>query len=136
MIQLEAPISIGGTDYSDEITSLIINQRRNTTTRRPTFGNANQAQKAGSWEGTVTIEFINDVLSTSLLQELNAALNTDSAELAFSGRFKSAVVGTDNPTWSGTMIVTDLDIGGQVGDENLQRKTYPITEAGLTEATS
>lgn len=136
MIQLEAPITIGGEDYSDEITSLVINQRRNTTVRRPTFGNSTQSQKAGSWEGTVTIEFINDVVAASLLAELDAAIQTDSAELAFSGRFKSAAVGADNPTYSGTMIVTDLDIGGQVGEENVQTKTYPITEAGLTRATT
>lgn len=136
MIQLEGNILIGGTDYSDEIARLIINKRRNTTTRRPTFGNATRSQKAGDSEATVTLEFVHDVVSASLLAELEAAIDSDSGEVTFSGTFTDAAVGVDNPTWSGTMIVTDLDIGGEPGTETYQSKTYPVTEAGITKATS
>lgn len=131
MIQLEGNIEIGGTDYSDEITSLVINMRRNTTTRPATFGNANRSQKAGDAENSVTINFINDTVSTALQAELLAAIQTDSAELTFAATLLDEAVGADNPTYSGTMIVTDLDIGGDVGVENQQRKTYPLTEAGV-----
>lgn len=134
MIQLEGNITINAVDYSDEITSLVINMRRNTTTRPATFGNANRSQKAGDAENSITINFVNDVVGAALQQELFDAILTDSAELAFTATLKDAAVGADNPTYSGTMIVTDLDIGGDVGVENQQRKTYPLTEAGITVA--
>lgn len=134
MIQLEGNIQIGGTDYSDEVARLIINKRRETTERRPTFGNARRTQVAGARAESVTIEFVHDIVSTSLLAELEAALDSDSGELTFSGTFKTTAVDVDNPTWSGTMIVTDLDIGGQPGEETYQTKTYPVTSAGVTKA--
>lgn len=135
-MQLEGNISIGGTDYSDEIVRLIVNKRRETSERRPTFGNARRTQAAGARAESVTIEFAHSTLSAGLQAELEAALDSDDGEVTFSGTFNDAAVGVDNPTWSGTMIVTDLDIGGTPGEENYQAKTYPVTSAGVTKATS
>lgn len=137
MIQLEGNIKFGAdsgsaTDYSLEVASLMIGQKRTTTKRPATFGNANASDKAGEKVDSLTVNFLNDVASTSLTAELDTAINTDSAELYWEGTLIDAAVSADNPKYSGVCVITDLDIGGDVGVQNTQRKTWPITEAGIT----
>jgi len=135
MIQLEGALTLNGTDYSDEIVMFEINEQRITTRKRATFGNASRSEKAGDYQATITIEFIRDVVSAALAQELRTALLTDSAELTWSARFTDAAVGADNPEYSGSLVVTEVGFGGVVGEENTSRVTFPITAAGITVTT-
>lgn len=134
MIQLEGPITLGGTDYSDEITNMVIRRRRNMTTKPATFGNSRESQKAGAVVEEVTITCLNDVAAAQVWAELWDAIDTDSGELAFTARLTSAAVGADNPTFSGTLVVTGAEVGGQVGQQNTQQWTFPINDAGITKA--
>ena len=136
MIQLEGPITIGGTDFSDEITVCTITRRRNLTTVPSTFGNARSVQKAGSIVEEATFTFLNDKAAASVWLELYDAIDTDSAELAVVARLDDAAVGADNPSFSFTVVVTGVSVGGTVGEQNTQNWTYPITSAGITKATS
>lgn len=136
MIQLEGPITIGGTDYSDEIARAVIRRRRNTTTKRPTFGNARSTNKAGAIIEEFEIELENDVAAASLAFELDAAIDTDTGELEVVARFDDAAVGADNPSFTFNIVVTGAEFGGTPGEQNYQRFTFPITEDGITKATS
>ena len=136
MIQLEGPVTINSTDYSDYITSLVITRRRETTNKPATFGNSRSSQKAGSIVEEVTINFLNGIAASEVWAELWDAIDTDTAELTFSARLDDAVIGTDNPSFSGTMVVTGVSVGGDVGIQNQQRWTFPVTDAGITKATA
>lgn len=136
MLQLEGTILLGGVDYSDEITSLLITRRRNLVARPATFGNSRETQKAGTLTEELTINFINGTAAALVWAELWDAIDTDSAELTFSGTLTDAAIGADNPAFTGTCIVTGVSVGGQVGQYNQQTWTFPITEAGIVRDTT
>lgn len=135
MLQLEAPITIGGTDYSDEIRRLVLRRRRNLVTRPATFGDNTEVQKAAALINEVTIEFFNDVTAstTGVARKIWEAALTDSAELAFTAKFVTAAEGADNPIFSGTMVVTGAELGGEINAYNRQQWTFPVTQAGFVE---
>lgn len=136
--QLEGTVSLNAVDCSTEIYSFKIVEERATSTRRPTFGNATESERAGATRTSIEIEF-EDTLdpSTSLAHaEITDALRTDSGELTFEVTYKSDAVSASNPTYSGTMVVTSVETGGTVGGELDQTQTFMVTAAGLTIATT
>ena len=138
MLQLEAPITIGGTDYSDEIRRLVLRKRRNLVTRPATFGDNTEVQKAAALVNEITIELFNDVTAaaTGIARKLFDAASTDSAELAFTAKFVTAAVGADNPEFSGTFVVIGAELGGEINAYNRQQWTFPVTQAGFSEDVS
>lgn len=134
-IQLGAEIKFGPslaslTDYSDEVSSLVLNITRNTVTRPATYGNPNEEMRAGARRDQVTINFeADDGTPSSLLNEfLDAAINTDSAELYFSAKYKDEPVSSTNPKYVGIILISDLDVGTAVNDWKAQSKTFPARE--------
>lgn len=136
MLQLEGPITIGAVDYSDEIVRVTIRKRRNMIVRPATFGNRNETDKAGAAKNEIQIDFLNNRTAATVWAELWDAIDTDSAELAFTARLDDGAIGADNPEFSGVMIVNGVEVGGQVGVYNQQSWTFPITEAGITKDTT
>lgn len=135
MLQLEGPVTVGGTDYSDEITSVIIRRRRNMITSPATWGNARETDAAGALKEEIQFNFLNHYAATKFWAELWDAIDTATGELAFTVRGSSAAIGVDNPSFSGTMVVTGVEVGGQALQHNSQSWTFPITEAGIVKAT-
>lgn len=136
-LQLEGNIMLGGTDYSDEISSLVINIQRAVVEIPATFGNAQVGKKAGQRMATLTINFLGDPKDAAgVIEELYTAYLTDSSELTFSANLTTGSTSASNPEWSGTIVVSDLDIGGTVGEHYEQSKTYDITVDGVDRATS
>ena len=136
--QLEGTVTLGGTDVSTEVFAFTITEERSTSTRRPTFGSANESERAGAAKAMVTIDF-EDTLdpSASLAhQEIADAIRTDSGELAFEVTYKTGAVSASNPKYSGTIVCTSLETGGEVGSELEQSQTFPVTAAGITIATT
>ena len=136
MLQLEGPVTIGGQDYSDEITSVIIRRRRNIITSPATWGNSREVGAAGALQEEIQINFLNHYAATKVWAELWDAIDTDSAELAFTVRGSDAAIGADNPSFEGVMIVTGVEVGGAVMQHNQQSWTFPITDAGITKDTA
>ena len=135
MLQLEAPITIGGVDYSDEIRRLVLRRRRNLVTRPATFGDNTEVQSAAALVNEITIELFNDVTasSTGIARKLWEAAATDTAELAFTAKYVTAAVSANNPEFSGTFVVTGAELGGEINAYNRQQWTFPVTSAGFTE---
>ena len=133
--QLEGNITIGATDHSADITSIVITGTKATTEGGKTFADASPTVEVGGAEYSVTINFNHDEGDASnVFATLYTAFLTDSSEVAFTGTFKDEAVSATNPEWSGTIIVTDLDIGGTVGDKKQQSKTYPVKSFARAEA--
>lgn len=138
MLQLEAPITIGGTDYSDEIRRLVLRRRRNLVTRPATFGDNTEVQRAAALVNEVTIELFNDVTAAAsgIARKLWEAAATDTAELAFTAKYITGAISADNPEFSGTFVVIGAELGGEINAYNRQQWTFPVTSAGFAEDTS
>lgn len=128
-IQLEGTIELGPvgeslTDFSDDITSLVIVRGREQVPRQPTFGNAQRIQGAGAREDQVTINFLHDTAASNVWSQLWDALDTDDSVLEFSATLKDEAVSATNPEFTGKIVVTGLETGGEVGTRNNQSQTY------------
>lgn len=124
--QLEGVITIGGTDFSDEIHSFVLNPTRQLVTEEPTYGDASRSDRAGASMCTVTIEAKNELAAASLVRALWTAYLTDSAELAFVARYGTGVVGADNPEFEGNLVVSEITIGTKAGDSKILTQTFPV----------
>jgi len=131
-IQLEGAITLDSTDYSDEISEFVLTITRATVTEMATYADASENESAGVQNATVTITAKNSGAAASLNQALYAAILTDSAELPFTARYQSGAVAADNPEYSGTLVVTEVQLGNRVGDEMMQSQTFPAK--GITQA--
>jgi hypothetical protein len=134
-IQLTGSLTIDSVDVTDYVSKFVIKRERSAVTIPATFGNIIESEGAGVLKEMIEITFFSPMTAGMLWAELYTAINTDSAELTFSGvRFQDAVIGGDNPQFSGTFVVMGLDTGADVGALRQQTQTYPITSAGVTKA--
>lgn len=129
--QLEGVITIGGTDYSDEIHSFVINPTRQLVTEDPTYGDASANDKAGASSATVTIEAKNEIAAASLARDLWTAYLTDSAELAFTAQYATGAVSTDNPEFTGNLIVSEITLGTMAGETRRLTQTFPVNSLAM-----
>lgn len=134
MIQLEGTVTLASTDYSSEITSCVLRRQRRTSVLPPTFGNKIESAKAGAEYNELTINFINEKAASKVWSELFDAIDTDTGEIAFTAKLDDGATGSDNPEFSGTIVVTGAEFGGTVGQVNTQSQTFPITNAGVSKA--
>ena len=86
----------------------------------------------GLKSGSLQLEFMDDVADNDIDEELWALLGTVTA---FAVRPTSSAVGTSNPQYSGSVLVTSHSIGGSVGDLAMKSLTFP-TSGAVSRATS
>lgn len=134
-IQLGAEIKFGTsladlTDYSDEVSSLVLNTSRDKINKPATYGNPKGEQRLGVRTDQVTLNFSSDEADVSgLWAELFDALaNTDSGELYFSAKYKEGPVSPSNPKFVGIIAISDIDTGTPVNEWKAQSKTFPARE--------
>lgn len=81
----------------------------------------------GLKSGTIAITFKNDVADSQLDDTMWALLGT---VVTFEVRATSAVVGTSNPKYTGSVLINGwTPISGSPGDVNEQSVTYPTSGA-------
>lgn len=136
MLQSEGVIKFAGTDYSDEVVSFQINRTRTIVSGPATYGNKRATKAAGDLNEELVITALNEVAAASLVDELWTAIDTDSAEISFAGKFVDAAIGADNADYQGTCVVTGVTVGGRINQYNQQTWTFPITAAGITRDTT
>lgn len=135
-IQLEGEIRFGSaltlasmTDYSDEVSSLVINLTREQKDRPATYGVPRTEKRLGAEADQVTLNFFGDEAEpTGLWVAFFEAFRTDSGELYFSAKYKDGVASATNPRFTGIISIADLDAGSTVGEWKQQSKTYPARE--------
>jgi hypothetical protein len=136
-IQLEGEIRFGSaltlatmTDYSDEVSSLMLNFTRNQVERPPTYGVPRAEQRLGAETQQATINFFGDESEpTGLWVAFFEALRTtDTGELYFSAKYKEGVASATNPRFEGIIAIADMDAGTTVGEWKQQSKTYPARD--------
>jgi hypothetical protein len=124
------------TDYSCWVTALTVTRRRNLIDIPATMCDGQASQRAGTTQDELTISWIGDNEAASFWAELWDVIGTDSAELYFECTLKSGSVSTDNPEYSGTIIVAEVPVGGTVGELSTGSATFPVIPPGVGTAYS
>jgi hypothetical protein len=130
-IQLKGALTIGGINVGDQCSSFVIKTERNSVTVPGTLTNIREVQKAGAKKLSLVINFWSTMAAADFWAELWDAIDSNSGELAFTGKMNDAALSADNPEYSGNIVVLALDTGGEVGTLRAQSQTYPITRAGI-----
>jgi hypothetical protein len=124
--------SINAVDESSNIKSstLVVDVAQLDTTD---FASAGWVEYIGGLKsGTLSIEFQDDVAAAAIDSKLWALLGT---VVAFEVRLTSAVVGTSNPKWTGSVLINSHSAGGAVGDLAMKSLSFP-TSGAVTRATA
>jgi hypothetical protein len=91
------------------------------------FASAGWTESIGGLKsGTLAIEFQDDVANSGIDDKLWAMLGT---VVTFEVRLTSAVVGTSNPKWTGSVLINGHSVGGAVGDLATKSLSFPTTGA-------
>lgn len=127
-----AYVSLGGTEISDHVTSLTMNQSIDAL-EKTAMGASTHTFRAGLENWTAEIEVLGDFAASELDAIFAAASNN---ELAVEFRSVNTTVATTNPKWTGTGLVTSYSpLMGAVGDQAKQTISL-VANTALTRATS
>lgn len=131
-------VTIGGTDYSAQVSSAELNLSREVQDSTNFDSGLDTESVVGMRSASITLNFKKDANLSGLDAAIFTQYNTDAATgLAFVlSRDASVAIGTTNPDYSGTLQVTEWSpIQGSVGDLYGGSVTWPVTGA-VTRATS
>jgi len=121
-------ISTDGTTYvnlSDHVSSITINQQFDELDVT-SMGNLGHSFIGALESSTISVDFLNDDASASVMQTLNTLVGTVA-------KFKiiqttGSAVGAANPMWTGLVLVNKLTpIAGKVGDVAVQSLTFTVS---------
>lgn len=132
-VQLKFNLALGGTQYEDKIRQMTLRTTRGRVNIPATGGNLQESDAPTSIRQELIIEFFSSHAAASVWRELYDAIISDSGEITFAGTPQDAVAGADNPEWSGTARIFNLDSGGIAAQLRQQTTTLVVTEAGVTE---
>ena len=123
-------------DVSSQCSMYKLVTSRESVTIPPNGATARRSAAAGT-EGTdLQITFRSNMTAAGLWAVLFEVIKTDDAEIDFEGTMDPGVVSADNPLYSGTAVLLQLDTGTDVGSLRGQTITCPVTDAGVTVATA
>lgn len=123
------------TDYSCDVSGFLVTVGRTSVVKAASFGSPAVEQRASAHTATVTITFTSQPhASSGLVNAMRAAQNTIAGELFFRVRYQDAAVSASNPSQSGWLLVTDVQIGAPVSEAMQQTQTFPARD--VTEADS
>lgn len=132
-VQLKFNLSLGSTSYEDKIRQMTLRTQRGRAEIPATGGNLQRSAAPTDLYQELIIDFFSSHAAASVWRELYDTIITDAGEIAFAGTPNDAAAGADNPEWSGTARIFNLDSGGIVTQLRQQQITLVVTEAGVTE---
>lgn len=120
-------------NLSDHVTNFSLN-RKVDSIEVSAMGDTAHKMVAGLSNDSVTVSFLNDTATASVLPTLQAAFGTTVAFQAIQD--SSAVVSATNLLYSGTLFIDNLsDINGAVGDEGVLDLTFQCNSKTTTAST-
>lgn len=116
-------LTVNAVDLSDHVTAVTIN--RNFQELAVTaMGDSGVKAVKGLEESSITIDFLNDTVSSETLQTLQAVWGTSTTVTV---KQTSAVTSAANPLYTMTCLVNGTtDINGAVGDIGMQSVTWNV----------
>jgi hypothetical protein len=116
---------IATVDLSDHVTAVTIN-RQVDQLEVTAMGDTAHKFVAGLEASTITVSFLNDTATASVLQTLQDAFATTVAVSMI--QEKGTAVSATNKTYATTVLVDNLtDINGAVGDLGMQSVTWNVS---------
>lgn len=120
-------IKINNVDLSDHATSVTLNYAADEL-EVSAYGDTAHKFVAGLQSGTLTVSFLNDTATSSVLQTLNSAFGTTVACKLL--QEKATAVSATNPLYSFDVLVNNLTpINGGVGDMATQDITFTLNSS-------
>jgi hypothetical protein len=115
-------VKINSVDLSDHVTAVTINRVFDELEITAMGSNAHQFVK-GLESSTVTIDFLNDTATSSVLPTLQAAWGTTVTAVFLQD--KGAAVSAQNPLYTVSLLINNTtDINGSVADISVQSITF------------
>jgi hypothetical protein len=126
-------VKINSVDLSDHVTNITLNRNFDELEVTAMGDTAHRFVK-GLEASSVTISFLNDTATTSVLQTLQAAWGTSVACTLLQD--KGTAVSATNPLYTFNILVNKTtDINGAVGDMSTQDITFTINGATTVSTT-
>jgi len=120
-------------NLSDHTTAFSLN-RKVDSIEVTAMGDTAHKMVAGLGNDSITVSFLNDTATSSVLPTLQAAFGTTVAFQAIQD--SSAAVSATNLLYSGTLFIDNLsDINGAVGDEGVLDLTFQCNSKTTTAST-
>jgi hypothetical protein len=118
-------IKVNSVDLSDHVNSAVIN-RTFDELEVTSMGDSGHRYVKGLEASSVTIDFMNDTASASVLQTLQAAWGTNVTVVFLQD--KNSAVSATNPLYTMTCLVNNTtDINGAVADLAMQSVTWNVS---------
>lgn len=118
-------VKVNSVDLSDHVTSVTLN-RTFDELEVTAMGDSGHKFVKGLEASSVTIDFLNDTASASVLATLQAAWGTNVTVVLLQD--KAAAVSATNPLYTMTALVNNTtDINGAVGDLGTQSVTWNVS---------
>lgn len=118
-------VKVNSVDLSDHVTSVTLN-RTFDELLVTAMGDSGQKRVKGLEDSSVTIDFLNDTASASVLATLQAAWGTNVTVVLL--QEKGTAVSATNPLYTMTCLVNNTtDINGAVGDLGTQSVTWNVS---------
>lgn len=118
-------VKVNSVDLSDHVQSAVLN-RSFEQLDVTAMGDSGRKAVKGLEASSVTIDFLNDTATSSVLQTLQSAWGTNVTVVMIQD--KSAAVSATNPLYTMTCLVNNTtDINGGVGDLGTQSVTWDVS---------
>jgi len=127
----DAYIKIGSTDFSDLIASIEFSDEAEEISTTA-FGDTGQRRVGGLRDQSISLDFHVDFDPAEVDATIGALVG---GTVAIEFAPKGTAIGTANPKWSGSVLVTEWGWGGAVGELATKSVTWPV-DGVLTRATS
>jgi len=127
----DAYIQIGSTDFSDLIASIEFSDEAEEISTTA-FGDTGQRRVGGLRDQSISLDFHVDFDPAEVDATIGALVG---GTVAIEFAPKGTAIGTANPKWSGSVLVTEWGWGGAVGELATKSVTWPV-DGVLTRATS
>jgi hypothetical protein len=115
-------VKINSVDLSDHVTSASIS-RTFDELEVSAMGDSSHKFVKGLEAASITIDFLNDTATGSVLQTLQAAYGTNVTIVVLQD--KAAAVSASNPLYTMTALINNLtDVNGAVADLSMQSLTF------------
>jgi hypothetical protein len=121
-------VKVNSVDLSDHVTSVTLNRAFNEL-MVTAMGDSGQRQIKGLETSSITLDFLNDTTTSSVLQTLQAAWGTNvTVQLVQTKGNPTTTISATNPLYTMTCLVNNTtDINGAVGDLSTQTMTWNVT---------
>jgi hypothetical protein len=118
-------VKVNSVDLSDHVTSVTLN--RNFDELEVTaMGDSGHKYVKGLEASSITLDFLNDTATASVLQTLQAAWGTNVTVVLLQS--KGTAVSATNPLYTATCLINNTtDINGAVGDLGMQSLTFNVS---------